>query len=147
MQTTVEARVPFLDHKLIEFVYESVPAQLKLKWNNPEAKNSAKTKWAKDYSEILDTPKYLLKKIAYQYLDKRVVDRRKVGFPVPLNDWMGELTKMAMHELKYAPWLKTQLIPDLLQACKSSPRAGQIVWMLLNVEKFRKQYFEKQWTW
>jgi asparagine synthase (glutamine-hydrolysing) len=147
MQTTVEARVPFLDHKLIEFVYESVPAQLKLKWNNPEAKNSAKTKWAKDYSEVLDTPKYLLKKIAYQYLDKRVVDRRKVGFPVPLNDWISELTTMAMHELKYAPWLKTQLIPDLLQACKSSPRAGQIVWMFLNVEKFRKQYFEKQWTW
>ena len=147
MQTTVEARVPFLDHKLIEFVYGAVPAQLKLKWKNPKAKNSAKTRWAKDYSEILDTPKYLLKKIAYQYLDERVVDRRKVGFPVPLNDWMDELTTMAVQELKSASWLKTQLIQELLQDCKSNPRAGQVIWMLINVERFRKQYFEKQWKW
>ena len=34
MQTTVEARVPFLDHELIEYVYEQIPYDLKLKWKS-----------------------------------------------------------------------------------------------------------------
>ena len=32
MQTSVEARVPFLDHNLIEFAYKNIPYNLKLKW-------------------------------------------------------------------------------------------------------------------
>ena len=44
MQTSVEGRVPFLDHNLIEFVYSEIPYDLKLKWNSNISKENAKKK-------------------------------------------------------------------------------------------------------
>ena len=61
MQTSVEARVPFLDHKLIEFAYTKIPYNLKLKWKSDKAKKQAIKVSSNKYSENLDTPKYLLK--------------------------------------------------------------------------------------
>ena len=68
MQTSVEARPPFLDHELIEFVYQDVPYDLKLKWNNNDSMNKAKAMSAIEYSEELDVPKYILKKVSEKYL-------------------------------------------------------------------------------
>ena len=92
MQTAVEARVPFLDHNLIEFCYKNIPHGLKLKWKNENNKLIAKSLKSKDYSENLDIPKYLLRKISYNYLPKKLL-KEKVGFPVPLNNWFGNLQK------------------------------------------------------
>ena len=80
MQTSVEARVPFLDHKLIEFSYQNIPYELKLKWNSKNALINAKKTNAQSYSEVLDTPKYLLRKIANKYLPDEIAHRKKVGF-------------------------------------------------------------------
>ena len=77
MQTSVEARVPFLDHNLIEFSYRNIPYNLKLRWINEEAKNKASSMNSNQYSEKLDTPKYLLRKLSYKYLPKGIVERKK----------------------------------------------------------------------
>ena len=87
MQASVEARVPFLDHNLIEFSYNHIPYRIKLKWLNGNSKNEAINLTSKNYSEVLDTPKYILRKLSYKYLPKEIIERKKVGFPVPLNDW------------------------------------------------------------
>jgi len=65
MAVGVEARVPFLDHKLVEFML-NVPAKLKFK--NKQTK-------------------YLLKKISEKYLPKEIVYRKKIGFAAPTVRW------------------------------------------------------------
>lgn len=147
MQTSVEARVPFLDHKLIEFCYNEVPYDLKLKWISQEAEKEAKQKRADEYSEELDVPKYLLRQVSYKYLPKEIIERKKVGFPVPLTEWFENLEEMACDLLAKSSWLKSGVLEELIEKSKVESRAGQILWMFLNIELFKKQYFEKEWRW
>lgn len=65
MGAGVEARVPFLDHRLVEFAAR-LPRALKV-----DGLRS----------------KVLLKRLAERYLPRRVIYRRKVGFTVPLTRW------------------------------------------------------------
>lgn len=147
MQTAVEARVPFLDHNLIEFTYAKVPYDLKLRWINDEAKEQAKKITSSQYSENLDTPKYLLRKLAYRYLPQEIIERKKVGFPVPLTEWFSNLEQMAVDLLKDASWLKKGAVLELIKRAKTEERAGQILWMFINIEIFKKNYFNKEWRW
>ena len=66
MQSGVEARVPFLDHKLVEFVLTIPEVFL----NN-------------DYSG-----KPLLKKVAKNYISSDIIDRKKQGFRAPVGEWI-----------------------------------------------------------
>ena len=145
MYASVEARVPFLDHELIEFSYKKIPYDLKLKWNSVEAKNIAMEKHSAEYSEVLDTPKYLLKRYALELLPEDVVNRKKVGFPVPLNNWFPNLERMAYEKLDKTSWIKKEALKELCEDCKADEKAGQILWMFLNIEMFRKLYFDKEW--
>jgi asparagine synthase (glutamine-hydrolysing) len=147
MQTSVEARVPFLDHNLIEFSYNNIPYDLKLRWISEEAKNQAKSMNSSQYSETLDTPKYLLRKLSYNYLPKEIVERKKIGFPVPLTEWFDNLESLAKELLPNADWLKEGVVNDLIKKSKTESRAGQILWMFINIELFKKNYFNKQWKW
>jgi asparagine synthase (glutamine-hydrolysing) len=65
MACSLEARVPFLDVRLIEFI-ESLPADLKLKGM---------------------TGKYLHKKACLKWLPKEIVYRKKKGFANPVDEW------------------------------------------------------------
>ncbi|WP_298948312.1 asparagine synthase (glutamine-hydrolyzing) [uncultured Polaribacter sp.] len=147
MQTSVEARVPFLDHKLIEFVYTKIPYNLKLKWKSKKEEIKAMKIKSSEYSETSDTPKYLLREVAYNHIPKSIVDRKKVGFPVPLTKWFNNLEEMAKELLTNVFWLKEGTLNNLLEKSKKEPRAGQVLWMFINIEIFRKQYFFKDWEW
>ena len=65
MAVSLEARSPFLDHRVIEFA-ASLPADMK-------ARNL--------------TTKYLLKRVLRQLLPKENLNRRKMGFGVPIGHW------------------------------------------------------------
>ncbi|MFH0898339.1 MAG: asparagine synthase (glutamine-hydrolyzing) [bacterium] len=65
MAASVEARAPFLDYKLVEFMLH-VPASLKFKNN---------------------TTKYLLKKVAHGILPDAIINRKKIGFAAPTSHW------------------------------------------------------------
>lgn len=145
MLASVEARVPFLDHTLIEYTYKNVPYELKLKWKSVNRKNIAKKEFSNQYSEIFDIPKYLLREVAYQYLPIEVIERKKVGFPVPLNQWISNLSIKAKDILKDANWINTSRLDDMILECQKMSRGGQILWMLINIEMFRKKYFNKEW--
>ena len=147
MQASVEARVPFLDHNLIEFSYKNIPFDLKVRWKDIDSKEKAKELKSNNYSEVLDTPKYLLRKISYKYMPSAIIDRKKVGFPVPLDNWFGSIEKLAKKELIDADWLKFDKLDNLLVECKEESISGQILWMFINIELFRKKYFKKQWRW
>jgi asparagine synthase (glutamine-hydrolysing) len=147
MQASVEARVPFLDHNLIEFSYNHIPYDLKLKWLNGNSKNEAINLTSKNYSEVLDTPKYILRKLSYKYLPKEIIERKKVGFPVPLNDWFTSLEVLANKHLLNTNWLKKEALKELIKRSRSEERAGQILWMFLNIEFFKETFFNKKWKW
>jgi asparagine synthase (glutamine-hydrolysing) len=66
MATSVEARVPYLDHKLVEFAM-AIPSHLK--YRDGETK-------------------YILKRALKGVIPERVLNREKKGFGVPLNEWM-----------------------------------------------------------
>jgi len=66
MQSSIEARVPFLDHKLIEFVL-SIPENIIFKKNKT---------------------KPLLKKVASNQIPDQIFDRTKQGFRAPVGEWI-----------------------------------------------------------
>jgi len=67
MGAGVEARVPFLDHKVVEFA-ASLPQRLKVSGLGS---------------------KIVLKRLAERYLPRDAIYRRKVGFTVPLTRWFA----------------------------------------------------------
>jgi len=78
MAVSLETRVPWLDHKLIEFAY-SLPPGFRLNGNKK---------------------KYLPKQLAKKILPKNFPLERKQGFCIPLGQWMrGNLGRMLEDEL------------------------------------------------
>lgn len=74
MAASLELRPPFLDRRLVEFAF-SLPSNLKVRRG---------------------TTKWIVKEVARRYLPAEIVDRRKVGFRVPLDAWFrGDLRTMA----------------------------------------------------
>jgi asparagine synthase (glutamine-hydrolysing) len=70
MRYGLEARVPLLDHRVVEFALNLAP---NLKYRN-------------------GVSKYLLKEVLYQYVPRQLFDRPKRGFSVPLASWLqGDL--------------------------------------------------------
>lgn len=145
MLASVEARVPFLDHRLVEYAYREIPYDLKLKWKSRELQETARKSPAKIYSEKNDIPKYLLKKLSYHYLPAEVIERKKMGFPVPLDQWNRELTEMAFSYLSDSVWFCSEKLEDFLADCRKEKIGNQILWMFLNIEIFFRSYFTHEW--
>lgn len=70
MLSSIEARVPFLDHRVVELGM-ALPDHLKL---GPDGTRT----------------KHIVKRAAAPLLDSRIIDRPKKGFDVPLADWLRE---------------------------------------------------------
>lgn len=75
MATSLEARVPLLDHELIEFV-QTIPAELKLKGTET---------------------KYIFKKAMEGIVPHEILYREKQGFGVPVNEWINSKLKDKIH--------------------------------------------------
>lgn len=100
MAVGLEARVPFLDHSLMEFAW-SLPLTMKLR--------SGQTKWA-------------LRQVLYRHVPRALIDRPKMGFGVPIEQWLSGPLR---------DWAEDLLDPNALRA------EG-----LLNVNEVRKLWDE-----
>ncbi len=76
MHFSLETRVPYLDHRIIELALNLSP---NLKYKD-------------------GTAKYLLKEILYQYVPKKFFDRPKQGFAIPLEEWLKKELKFLIDD-------------------------------------------------
>ncbi|MEF8729094.1 MAG: asparagine synthase (glutamine-hydrolyzing) [Accumulibacter sp.] len=123
----VEARVPFLDHPLVEFA-ATIPADIKFR--NGELKR-------------------LLKAVFADRLPASIRERRdKMGFPVPLNLWLkrpgptreliGDL--FASQAARSRPYLNGPLSIDAVLDTQST--YGRNLWALLSLELWHQQFID-----
>jgi len=145
MATSVEARVPFVDHRLVEFA-ATIPTKYKLKW----IKNPPENLMSDKISENYDIPKYILKKAFERYLPKKVLYRKKMGFPVPLNRWFGgKFNKYAKSILLSKKAINRGIfniehIKKILNSKElfNNHSLAMKIWMLINIELFIRKYFD-----
>ena len=135
MSWGVEARVPFLDHKLVEFSFQKIPSDLKLLWRDESARMKALHLKPDTYSEIHDIPKYPIRFISKKYLPNTIINRKKIGFPVPLNHWQNELKSIKNDYLKNSSFFDVNEIDKQLA---NGSLNFQNLWMLINLEIFSK---------
>jgi asparagine synthase (glutamine-hydrolysing) len=77
MANSVELRVPFLDHKVLEFA-ASLPADYKVR--------GLKTK-------------YIAKRVLAGRVPREIINRKKAGFPVPYSSWLRSEMKDWVREI------------------------------------------------
>ena len=125
MAAGLEARVPFLDHEVVEFA-ATVPAEYKVK----------------------DGGKYVLKEASRRVIPKEVIDRPKGYFPVPALKYLrGQFLEMARDAL-FAPaaqqrgLFKRDYVDRLLADPEShiTPLRGSKLWQLALLELWLQEH-------
>ena len=146
MSKSVEARVPLVDHKFVEYI-SSLPLKYKLTWRNNNDREKLKNLTSNQVSEVYDITKYALRKISEKYLPKSITSRKKVGFPVPLNDWFAKKHNKMAKDLLLSDCAKTsqlfnrEYIESMLEGKEKNEKYfGYNIWMLVNVEIWMKEY-------
>lgn len=127
MSASLEAREPFLDHRLIEFVAQ-LPEELKIK-------NGDK--------------KYLLKQIVNDYVPNKIMERPKMGFGVPVLNWLKNDLKFYieeyMSEQDFAKhgFFKQNEIENIMRRFFSGDKNyGNLFWYLLSFQMWYKTWME-----
>lgn len=124
MLVSLEARVPFLDHKLVEFA-ATIPPNVLVKNNDP---------------------KYLLKKAAERLLPKKVIYRPKMGFAVPIADWLRNEWQDISKDLVLSDnsFVKGYFNPKFIKRIFSEHKSRRrnhdyLIWTLMVLEIWCKQ--------
>lgn len=129
MANSLEARSPFLDHKFMEFAAR-IPARFKIK-------NS--------------TTKYILKQSMGGILPDEVLERSKMGFGVPIDQWFrGELREM-VHDTVLSPraisrgYFKEDALRKIVEAHVTG-RANNMneIWDLLMLELWHQRFIDRR---
>jgi asparagine synthase (glutamine-hydrolysing) len=125
MAVGLEARVPILDHRVVEFSWR-LPPRFKLRDGRP---------------------KWLLRQVLDRYVPRPLVERPKMGFTVPIGDWLrGPLrewaeTLLAPARLEAAGCLDPALVGESWQAHLSGRRNEDTrLWSILMFEAWRERY-------
>ena len=128
MATSLEVRVPLLDHKLIDFVTR-VPASLKLAGTET---------------------KYLLKRVAKDLIPPEILNRPKQGFGVPLEEWINRQLKDQIQETLREPrtrqrgYVRSDYIDLILDEHHKGRRDhSQPLWALLILELWHRRYIDE----
>jgi asparagine synthase (glutamine-hydrolysing) len=128
MATSLEVRVPLLDHKLIEFVTK-VPASLKLAGTET---------------------KQLLKRVAKDLIPAEILDRPKQGFGMPLEEWINRQLRDQIRETLREPrtrqrgYVRSDYVDLILDEHRKGRRDhSQPLWALLILELWHRRYIDR----
>lgn len=105
MAVSLEGRIPLLDHRVAEFAW-SLPASLKFR--------EKQGKW-------------ILRQLLYRYVPRELIDRPKMGFGVPLSDWLRRDLRDWAASLLDPSLLKQQglLDPEIIQQQWQAHQSGK----------------------
>jgi asparagine synthase (glutamine-hydrolysing) len=128
MAVSIEARVPFLDHRLAEFAFR-IPRELKIKGG---------------------MPKYILKKAAEGIIPNNIIYRRKQGFAAPIMEWLrtGKLAGYAKDHIFGSGLMKQNIfdagyVKGLFEAHTGGKQNLSVqIWSLLLLAMWYDQHFE-----
>jgi asparagine synthase (glutamine-hydrolysing) len=127
MAASLEARVPLLDHRLVEFA-ASLPPHLKVR------------RLAR---------KYLLKKVAGRWLPREILERKKQGFPMPMSVWFRGEARQFVRDLLSPTTLRRRGLfdPGYVERLLGEHEAGSadhggLVWGLLGVELWHRLFVD-----
>jgi asparagine synthase (glutamine-hydrolysing) len=127
MATSIESRVPFLDHQLVEFA-ATVPSRHKIKGSSG---------------------KHLVKAALADLLPDSIRLRAKKGFPVPWEQWLDERYAPGIEQLLLEPrsadrgWIQPDAVKQLFAAHRSKrvSHARQI-WTLWGLELWARVFLD-----
>jgi asparagine synthase (glutamine-hydrolysing) len=117
MSTTIEARVPFLDHELVEFTMDIPMAD-----------------------KVRGGAKHLLKRAVAGLIPDEIIERRKMGFGAPMTQWLrgdfGKRVEAAVmgSRLLDRGWLDREYVRTLSREHSTGRRDNSLyIWTLYNL--------------
>jgi asparagine synthase (glutamine-hydrolysing) len=125
MGASIEARVPFLSHEIVDY---SLGIDESLLING-------------------HTQKYLLKKLAERYMPASSIHRRKIGFDLPLADWLRGPLRPKVDDLIESSWQGDLIDLDFMREIVDLHRVGTIdaadkIWAFMMLELNRRSLLE-----
>ena len=127
MAASIESRVPFLDHKLVEFT-AALPERMKLRG------------W---------TTKYILRQSMKGVLPEKILTRPKMGFPVPIGAWFRGPYSYVLDEFVLSSRALDRGIfdPDFVRDLVRRHQSGgenhdERLWALVNFEMWQRRFFD-----
>ncbi len=124
MNFSIEGRIPFLDHELVEAAYR-IP----------------------DKYKIADgQSKYVLRKVAQNYIPASCLEAKKKGFDLPTDRWLrGRLksfTQEKLRALSERGVFSPKMIWKIYAEWKMRARSFRSVWELVSVEMWFEQFID-----
>jgi len=126
MAASIESRVPFLDHKLMEFT-ASMPLRMKLR--------RSKTK-------------YVLRKAMKGVLPDEILTRSKMGFPVPIGKWFrgqyrGIVDEYVLSERSLGRGIfDADAVRNLAERHMNGENHDERLWSLVNFEIWQRTFID-----
>jgi len=125
MGFSLEGRVPFLDHRIVEFGL-GLPDTLKVKSGQP---------------------KVFLRQWAERYLPKDHIYMKKRGFVVPMREWLSgrvldDLEQKLISNAAIREWFDTSRLPALFHVQRSSGKAAREVFCLMQFAIWHRLFIE-----
>jgi asparagine synthase (glutamine-hydrolysing) len=130
MAASIESRVPFLDHKLVEFTVR-LPERLKLRRGRT---------------------KYVLRRAMRDILPEPILARRKMGFPVPVGQWFRQEFRSIVDEYVLGARARERAIfnHDFVRALVARHQGGENhserLWALVNFEIWLRRFVDGEET-
>jgi asparagine synthase (glutamine-hydrolysing) len=128
MAASIESRVPFLDHKLVEFA-AALPVRMKLRGI---------------------TTKYILRQAMRNRLPKEILKRKKMGFPVPLAAWLRGPFRHVLDEYLLSARARErgifdhQYVRGLVARHLAGENHAERLWMLINFEVWQRTFIDQE---
>lgn len=121
----LEARVPLLDHPLIELA-ATIPANIKFKNG---------------------TMKHIFREVCRPFLPEAIIDRKdKMGFPTPFIEWAKtDVREFVMDVFTSGASRNRNLINNkkVLEAIDSESKFGRKIWGLLSIELWHQEFHDR----
>ena len=126
MAASIESRVPFLDHKLVEYTAK-LPEKMKLRGR---------------------TTKWILRAAMKDVLPDKILTRKKMGFPVPVGSWFRNEFRSLVEEYVLGERaarrgiFNADFVRELVVRHNAGENHDERIWFLVNFEIWQRRFFD-----